>query len=306
MTGYLLKRILFALPVLLGISLVTFTALRLVPGDPALALAGPDADYVTVAAIRQTYGLDRPIHEQYAIYLAHLVQMDFGQSIRTGTPVLNELLARFPTTLGVALSATFVATLLGVFFGVLAAAFQRRFVDYAVMAVAMSWWSIPNYVLGLVLILVFSVTFHILPATAARPPIGYVLPVVTIAAAGAGLLTRQTRAAMLEVLHGDYIRTARAKGLTEKATLFRHALRNALIPVVTVIGVTFGHLLSGTVIVESIFGIPGMGSLLVERIIARDFPTVQGGVLLVAASYVFVNIAVDFAYVAIDKRVRFS
>lgn len=306
MIAYLIKRLILALPVFFGITLVVFGALRLTPGDPALAIAGLDADGATVEAIRIEYGFDRPAHEQYATYLGKLLLLDLGRSVTTNIPVVEELTSRFPTTLVLALSATIVATLVGVSLGVLAAQFQRRWIDYLVMILAMSWLSVPNYVLGLLLILLFAVTLGVLPAVGASTPVHYILPVVTVAAVGAGILARQTRASMLEVLSEDYVRTASAKGLANRSVLLHHALRNALIPIVTLVGVIFGNLMAGAVIVESVFGIPGIGKLMVDRILSRDYPTVQGAVLLISSTYVFVNILVDLTYVVVDKRVRLT
>jgi ABC-type dipeptide/oligopeptide/nickel transport system permease component len=199
-----------------------------------------------------------------------------------------------------------MATLVGVAFGVLAARFHRSRLDYGVMFIAVAGLSIPNYVLGLFLILLFAVKLSWLPAFGVTTPLGYLLPTFTIAAAGAATIARQTRAAMLEVLGADYVRTARSKGLAEPIILWRHALRNALLPVITSMGLIFGQLLGGAVIVESVFGIPGLGKLTVDSIALRDYPSVQGAVLVVAFGYVFVNILVDVAYVAIDTRVRLT
>lgn len=303
---YLARRLILAVPVLLGVSLVVFFALRLAPGDPALVLAGVDADPATVDSIRREYGLDRPLIEQYVVYMQRLVALDLGKSIVTRQPVVRELVARFPTTLMLAVSATAISAIAGIALGLFAAANQRRWVDYAVTLVAMVWLSIPNYVLGVVLILVFAVTLGLLPATGATTPFHYVLPVVTVAAQGIGIIARQTRGSVIDVIREDYMRTARAKGLPERAVLVRHALRNALIPVVTSIGVIFGNLIAGTVIIESVFGIPGLGKLMVDAISQRDYPMVQGTVLLVASTYVFVNLLVDLLYVVIDPRVRLA
>ncbi|MDE3193524.1 MAG: ABC transporter permease [Chloroflexota bacterium] len=303
---YLLKRLLLAVPVLFGITLLVFIALRLAPGDPALYLAGFDADGATVQAIRVENGLDKPLPEQYVVWLGNLAHLDLGRSVTTREPVARELEMRYPITFNLAVAATLLATVVGVAVGVVAARFQRTWIDYGLMGLAMAWLSVPNYVLGLLLILLFAVTLGLLPAVGASKPVDYILPVVTVAAVGAGMLARQTRAAMLEVLSQDFIRTARAKGLAERHVLARHALRNALIPVLTTIGVVFGNLMAGTVIVESVFGVPGIGKLMVDRILARDYPTVQGAVLFIACSYVFVNILVDLAYVAADRRVRLS
>ena len=306
MTLYLVKRLLLAVPVLFGITLTVFVALRLAPGDPALYLAGFDADGATVQAIRVENGIDKPLPEQYVVWIGNLLHGDLGRSVTTREPVARELEMRYPITLTLAVVATLLATAVGVSVGVVAARFRHTWIDYLLMALAMGWLSVPNYVLGLLLILLFAVTLGLLPAVGASKPADYVLPAVTVAAVGAGMLARQTRAAMLEVLSQDYVRTARAKGLAERSVLSRHALRNALIPVLTTIGVVFGNLMAGTVIVESVFGIPGIGKLMVDRILARDYPTVQGAVLFIACSYVFVNILVDLAYVAADRRVRLS
>lgn len=303
---YLLKRLLLAIPVLIGVSLLVFLALRLLPGDPAQALAGLDADQGVVAAIRLQYGLDRSLIEQYLSFVNGLVHMDLGRSNATHELVTVELWNRLPNTAAIALGATFFATIVGVTLGVLAARFQRTWVDYTVTTLAIAGLSVPNYVLGLLFIVLFAVNFRILPSNGASTPLHFLMPILTVGMVGVGVLARQTRSAVLDVLSEDYVRTARAKGLAGRPVLMRHALRNALIPVVTVVGLIFGQLLGGTVIIETVFGVPGIGRLMVDRITSRDYPTVQGAVLLIAFSYVFVNILVDFAYVVVDKRVRYS
>lgn len=306
MIPYLAKRIALAIPVLFTVTLIVFLALRLAPGDPALALAGLDADPATLNALRAEYGLDRPLAEQYIAYMRHVLTLDLGRSTVSRAPVAQTLAEHFPTTAALAVSAITLATLVGVTIGVIAARFHQRWGDYVVMVVAMGLLSVPNYVLGLLLVLLFAVRLGILPAVGASTPVHYILPVITIAAVGIGVLARQTRSAVLEVMNEDYVRTARGKGLADRPVLFRHALRNALIPVVTTIGVIFGSLLSGTVIVETVFSISGIGGVLVSSIAGRDYPMVQGAVLLIAVSYVVVNILVDIAYVVIDVRVRLS
>lgn len=304
MTAYLVKRLLLAVPVLLGITLIVFSAIRLAPGDAA-TIAGYDAGGgLVVDALRKEYGLDLSIPEQYLAYMSHVLRFDLGRSNYTHVPVAEELAARLPVTFAVAVAATLLATLVGITLGVLAACYQHSWVDYVVSVSAIAWLSVPNYVLGIVLVLVFAVFLGVLPATGAETPLSFVLPVLTVAALGSGALVRQTRAAMLEVLGEDYIRTARAKGLSATTVLRRHALRNALIPVLTTAGVIFGSLMGGAVIVENVFAIPGLGKLLVDRIAVRDYPAVQGTVLLIASSYVFVNLVIDFAYVVADRRVR--
>ena len=304
MLFYLASRIALAVPVLFGVTLIVFVALRLTPGDPALALAGMSADASILDALRKEYGLDHSIVEQYVSYMQHLLTFDLGRSTANGVPVAETLAAHFPTTLILAVGAMAVATLVGLAIGVFAARFQQRWQDYTVMVLAIGLLSVPNYVLGLLLVLLFSVRLGVLPAVGASTPAHYILPVITIAAVGIGVLARQTRSAVLEVMNEDYVRTARGKGLDERRVLVRHALRNALIPIVTSIGLLFGNLLSGTVIVEAVFNIPGVGGLLVDSIAGRDYPIVQGAVLLVAGCYVVVNLLVDVAYGVIDVRVR--
>jgi ABC-type dipeptide/oligopeptide/nickel transport system permease component len=293
-----------AVPVLFGVSLLVFIAVRLAPGDPAQILAGFDANKEMLDAIRQEHGLDRPWPEQYVRFLGDLAHLNLGTSTTSRQPVAMELAERLPITAALAVSATIFASIVGVTAGVLAARFQRTWIDYLAMVAAVGGLSIPNYVVGLVLILVFAVTLHILPATGASSPLHFIMPVFTVGALGAGIIARQTRSAVLDVLGEDYIRTARAKGMAERLVLFRHALRNALIPIVTVIGLIFGQLLAGTVIVETVFDVPGMGKYMIDRITLRDYTAVQGAVLVITLSYVFVNVFVDVAYAFIDTRVR--
>lgn len=304
MAQYLMKRIFLAFPVILGISIVVFAALRLAPGDPARAIAGLDATPEFVETVRVEYGLDKPMHVQFASFVADLAQLNLGKSIRTSKPVLDELLSRYPTTILLAITSTLLAAIIGISLGVGAAYYQHQMVDYGVMALSMAWLSIPNFVLGIGLIYLFAVTLGWLPSTGSRTWLHFVLPVITVSATGIGIIARQTRSAMLEVLSAEYIRTARAKGLSEPRVLFRHALRNALVAVITIIGVIFGQLLAGTVIVETLFGLPGVGRLMIDSINARDYPVVQGAILIIAFSYVVVNIIVDLVYVVLDRRIK--
>jgi ABC-type dipeptide/oligopeptide/nickel transport system permease component len=304
MGTYLVKRLILALPVLIGITFVVFVAVRLAPGDTAIALAGLDSNQEVLEAIRKEYGLDKSGPEQYAKFMTDLVHLNLGTSSVTRLPIAEEIAARLPTTATLALLATAFATALGITLGVLAARFQRTWLDYTLMIVAMAALSVPNYVVGLGAILIFAVTLHLLPATGGGSPQAFILPVVTIGLVGVGVIARQTRSAVLEVLAEDYVRTARAKGLNEGRVMYGHALRNALIPVVTIIGLIFGNLLGGTVIVETIYSLNGIGKYMIDRISSRDYPAVQGAVLVIALSYVFVNILVDVMYGVVDKRVR--
>lgn len=303
---YLIARVSLAVPTLLVASFVVFISVRLAPGDPAQAIAGQAASGEIVEQIRRDLGLDRPLLEQYARFLGGLAQLDLGRSIFSRLPVAVEIGARLPSSLILAVGATIVASIVGTLAGVLAATRRRTLFDYAVMGSVAVVLAIPSYVLALVLILVFAVQLRLLPASGSSTPLHYVLPIVTLAAPAATIIARQTRSAVLETLRQDYVRTARAKGLSEPAVTSRHALPNALIPVLTVVGLQFGAFLSGLVIVETIFGVPGIGGLIVERILERDYPVVQGAVLVLAAFMVLINLIVDLLYAVLDPRIRLA
>jgi peptide/nickel transport system permease protein/oligopeptide transport system permease protein len=306
MTTYLLRRILIALPTLLGVVVLVFLMVRLAPGDPAVLLAGEFATPETLEAIRARYGLDRSLPEQFLIYLEALLRGDLGESARSRRPVLEELKTYFPNTLELASAAILVAVLTGIPLGVLAALRPGSGLDLSVMVLALLGVSMPVFWFGLLAILIFSVGLGWFPVAGKGTLAHLVLPAITLGINATALLARMTRGTLLEVLSQDYIRTARAKGLAERVVIFKHALRNALIPVVTVVGLEFGTLLSGAVITETIFAWPGLGQLLVGSILARDYPVVQGAVLLVAISFVLINLLVDLLYAAIDPRVRYD
>jgi peptide/nickel transport system permease protein len=306
MTAYLLRRILIALPTLLGVVVLVFLMVRLAPGDPAVLLAGEFATPETLEAIRARYGLDRSLPEQFLIYLEALLQGDLGESARSRRPVLEELKTYFPNTLELASAAILVAVLTGIPLGVLAALRPGSGLDLSVMVLALLGVSMPVFWFGLLAILIFSVGLGWFPVAGKGTLAHLVLPAITLGINATALLARMTRGTLLEVLSQDYIRTARAKGLAERVVIFKHALRNALIPVVTVVGLEFGTLLSGAVITETIFAWPGLGQLLVGSILARDYPVVQGAVLLVAITFVLINLLVDLLYAAIDPRVRYD
>jgi peptide/nickel transport system permease protein len=306
MTAYLLRRILIALPTLLGLVVLVFLMVRLAPGDPAVLLAGEFATPETLEAIRARYGLDRSLPEQFLIYLEALLRGDLGESARSRRPVLEELKTYFPNTLELASAAILVAVLTGIPLGVLAALRPGSGLDLSVMVLALLGVSMPVFWFGLLAILIFSVGLGWFPVAGKGTLAHLVLPAITLGINATALLARMTRGTLLEVLSQDYIRTARAKGLAERVVIFKHALRNALIPVVTVVGLEFGTLLSGAVITETIFAWPGLGQLLVGSILARDYPVVQGAVLLVAISFVLINLLVDLLYAAIDPRVRYD
>ncbi len=306
MWSYLIRRLLIALPTLFGVVLLVFLMVRLAPGDPAVLLAGEYAPPEVVEAIRERYGLDRPLPEQFLIYLGNLLRGDLGESARSRRPVAVELATYFPNTLELATAAILVALLTGVPLGILAALRPGSGLDLGVMTLALLGVSMPVFWFGLLAILIFSVQLGWFPVAGKGSLAHLVLPAVTLGVNATALLARMTRGALLEVLGQDYIRTARAKGLPERAVVYKHALRNALIPVVTVAGLEFGTLLAGAVVTETIFAWPGLGQLLVGSILARDYPVVQGAVLLVAALFVLINLLVDLVYAWIDPRVRYD
>jgi ABC-type dipeptide/oligopeptide/nickel transport system permease component len=290
--------------VLLGVSLIVFLIVHAIPGDPAVIAAGLEASPDTVARMRRDLGLDRPLPEQFVTFLTRAAQADFGVSIRTGTPVRQEIVERMPHTIRLAVGGTLLAAFAGVTAGVLAAFFRRRTIDRLLTAVTMLAVSMPSYWLALMLMLAFSLQLGLLPSIGVGTPAHLVLPILTLATYSGGLVCRMTRAAMLDTLGEDFIRTARSKGVPESAVAVRHALANALVPIVTLLGLRFGGLLAGTVLVESVFAIPGVGRMMVDAVLARDFPMVQGGVLVVATLYVITNTATDVVAQAIDPRVR--
>jgi len=293
------------IPVILGISLIIFTVVRVIPGDPAYILAGPHATQEQMDQIRAQLGLDKHPVTQYFIFLKHLFQGDLGTSTRTGLPVIREIMTRFPNTLVLALASILLATVFGVTIGIIAGVKQNSKFDYLSMLVALLGLSMPVFWLGLMLMLLFSIKLGWFPAVGADSLKHIVLPAITLGANSTAIIARMTRSSMLEVIRLDYIRTARAKGLAEKVVISRHALKNALIPVVTVIGLQTGTLLGGAVLTEIVFAWPGIGRLLVEAILSRDYPVVQGVVLLIATVFIFVNLIVDILYSYLDPRIRY-
>lgn len=303
MTSYLLSRLAQALLVLLGVSLVVFLLLRLAPGDPARALLPEGASAEDLAAVRAQLGLDQPLPVQYARFLGGALRGDLGSSIMQDRPALELVLARLPATLQLTAAAFAVALAVAVPVGILAAVRRDSWLDYVSSGLALIGQSMPVYWLGLLLILVFAVRLRWLPTS------GYglrqiVLPAIALGAGLMALATRLVRSGMLETLAEDYVRTARAKGLSERLVLLRHAFRNTLIPLVTVLGLQFGTLLGGAVVTETVFSWPGVGTLAITAIAQRDYPIVQAVVLVVSACFVGINLAVDMLYAAIDPRVR--
>jgi len=312
MTRYIVRRLLATIPVLFLVTVVVFSLINLVPGDPALVIAGGEADRAAIEAIRKQLGLDRPVVVRYVQWLARLVQGDFGRSVRDGRPVLDVLLLKLPVTIELAVISLGVGWAIAVPAGVLAAWKQRTALDYTATTVALAGISIPNFWLGIMLIYLLAVHLRWLP------PSGYVepwvdpvrnlqlmiMPATVLGTALAALVMRLLRSSMLEVLGSEFIRTAHAKGLAERAVVLKHALKNAMIPVATVMGLQLGGLLGGAVVTETIFAVPGIGRLAIESIFTRDYPMVQGVVLISAVAVVFVNFAVDVLYSVLDPRIR--
>lgn len=306
MLHYIAKRLLFTIPVLIGISLLLFFMLRMLPGDPAQVLAGQMATPEEIQTIRQQLGLDRPIHIQYASFLGRLARFDLGLSARTQNPVIQEIWARLPNTILLALTAISLACLFGIPAGILSAVRPYSWIDYIVTIGALFGISMPVFWLGLMLVVLFSVILKWLPAGGTGSWQHVILPSITLASFVIAFIARMTRATMLEALSQDYTTTARSKGLTEKTVIIKHALRNALIPIITVVGLQFGLLLGGAVLTETVFAWPGLGRLIVDSILARDYSMIQGTILIFGLLYTLVNLAVDLIYAFVDPRIRYD
>jgi peptide/nickel transport system permease protein/oligopeptide transport system permease protein len=306
MLNYVIKRLFSMIPVLVGISILLFFMLRMLPGDPAQVLAGQMASPEEIETIRKQLGLDRPVYEQYLSYLGRLVRLDLGRSARTQNPVIEEIWARLPNTALLAVVAIGLACLFGIPAGVISAVRPYTWVDYAVTMGALFGISMPVFWLGLMLVVVFAVILRWLPAGGTGSWQHVVLPSVTLASFVVAFIARMTRSTMLETLSLDYISTARSKGLRETVVVVKHALKNALIPIVTVVGLQFGLLLGGAVLTETVFAWPGIGRLIVDSILARDYPVIQGTILIFGLLYILVNLAVDLLYVVIDPRIRYE
>jgi peptide/nickel transport system permease protein len=303
MIQFLLRRILFAVPVALGVSLLAFSMSHLTPGDPVAIMLGERATAESVARLKTQLGLDQPLAVQYWRYVSLALQGDLGTSIRSGQPVLQEIRDRLGPTAELTGAAMLIAIVLGVSLGTLAAVSRSPLLESAIMAFALLGISMPTFWSGLIFIMVFSLGLQWLPVTGSGMT-GLILPAVTLALPAAAVLARMTRSSLLEVLGQDYIRTARSKGLRPNLITVKHALRNAFIPVLTIVGLQFGGLMAGSVIVESVFARPGVGRFAVNAILARDFPQVQGIVLLAGLVYVLVNAVVDLLYGVLDPRIQ--
>ena len=312
MVEFLVRRAFISAVTLLIISLIVFTGVRMIPGDPARVLAGTEADAAGLEEIREKYGLDAPLPVQYLRWLGLAVTGDLGESIRTRTPVMSMVAGKLPITAELACLSLLVAVAIAIPAGVVAAVRRNTAWDVLASGVSLCGVSIPNFWLGIMLILLVSVRLGWLPASGfvpiAEDPVGnlkrMIMPALVLGTGLAAVLMRQTRNAMIEVLSADYVRTARAKGLAQRAVVLRHALRNGLIPVVTILGLQMGALMGGAVVTEQIFVLPGFGRLIVEAVFTRDYPVVQGVVLLTAASYVLINLLVDVSYTVLNPRIR--
>lgn len=323
MLRYLARRLLLLLPVVLGAALIAFALLLLIPGDPAIALLGQEVSAEELVRFRHLLGLDRPLPVQFGLYVWRIVQGDFGGSITLHTPVLRLIRSTLPATLELAIASLLLSIIAGIPLGLLAARRRGGVFDTGTMVLAQLGVSMPVFWLGVLLILLFAVKLDWLPSFGRGPALlaavasgdaaavadslrHLILPAFTLAFFNLALLTRLTRWAVLEVLEEDYVRTARAKGQTERVVMYRHALRNALLPIITIIGLQFGNALGGAVVTETIYGWPGMGRLVVQAIGQRDFPVVQGAVLILALLFSLVNVAVDLAYGLVDPRIRYE
>jgi peptide/nickel transport system permease protein len=313
MSRYVLRRLLLTLPVFFGVSVLVFLILHLSPGDPALMIAGADAPPETIRAVREELGLDRPVYEQYATYVGRVLHGDLGRSVRSKEPVSQLVAATFPKTATLAVAALVVAVLVALPTGIIAAVRRNSWIDNGTRLAAFLGVSMPVFAVGLLLMWVLSYKLRLLPLSGYGGPVwtikgfkAVILPAVTSASFSIAVLARLTRSSMLDVIGQDFIRTARAKGLADRVVVYKHALRNALLPVITVLGVQFGGLMGGAVVTETIFAWPGMGRLALNAILSRDFPVVQGVVLLVAVMFVGVNLLVDLVYGFVDPRIQYE
>jgi peptide/nickel transport system permease protein len=304
MMRYALRRLAQTLPLALVVCALVFSLIHLIPGDPVEIMLGDGAQPAEVDALRHDLGLDRPLGSQFVDYFGGLARLDLGTSLRFRQPVTRLLLAHYPATLELALASLVAALIIAVPLGILAALYRDRALDHGSRVVALLGVSIPNFWLGPMLIWLLAIRFDLLPVSGRGGPASLVLPAITLGTALAGLLTRMVRSSLAEELSRDYLVAAQAKGLGRAQAVARHALRNASIPVVTVVGLQFGALLTGAIITETIFSWPGLGRLIVQAIQARDYPLVQGGILAIALTYLFVNLLTDLTYALLDARIR--
>ncbi|NUU65192.1 glutathione ABC transporter permease GsiC [Enterobacteriaceae bacterium BIT-l23] len=305
MLNYIIKRLLGLIPTLLIVAVLVFLFVHMLPGDPARLIAGPEADAEVVALVRSQLGLDLPLWQQFLTWIGNVLCGDFGISMASHRPVSEEIASRFLPTLWLTLSSMVWATLFGLFAGVVSAVWRNRWPDRLSMTLAVSGISFPAFALGMLLMQIFSVELGWLPTVGADSWRHYILPSITLGAAVAAVMARFTRASFVEVLQEDYMRTARAKGVSERLVVIKHGLRNAMIPVVTMMGLQFGFLLGGSIVVEKVFNWPGLGRLLVDSVEMRDYPVIQAEVLLFSLEFILINLVVDVLYAAINPTIRY-
>ncbi|WP_333893548.1 glutathione ABC transporter permease GsiC [Atlantibacter subterraneus] len=306
MFSYVVKRLLGLIPTLFIVAVLVFLFVHLLPGDPARLIAGPEADVQVIEMVRSQLGLDKPLWSQFLSYMGNVLQGDFGTSLVSRRPVSEEIASRFMPTLWLTIASMVWAVLFGLAAGVIAAVWRNRWPDRLSMTLAVSGISFPAFALGMLLMQVFSVELGWLPTVGADSWQHYILPSITLGAAVSAVMARFTRASFVDVLGEDYIRTARAKGVTERWVVMKHALRNAMIPVVTMMGLQFGFLLGGSIVVEKVFNWPGLGRLLVDSVEMRDYPVIQAEVLLFSLEFILINLVVDVLYAAINPAIRYK
>ncbi|EDF5021774.1 glutathione ABC transporter permease GsiC [Salmonella enterica] len=306
MLNYVLKRLLGLIPTLLIVAVLVFLFVHLLPGDPARLIAGPEADAQVIALVRQQLGLDQPLHVQFWHYITHVLQGDFGTSMVSRRPVSEEIASRFLPTLWLTITSMIWAVLFGMAIGIAAAVWRNRWPDRVGMTLAVTGISFPAFALGMLLMQIFSVDLGWLPTVGADSWQHYILPSLTLGAAVASVMARFTRSSFVDVLSEDYMRTARAKGVSETWVVLKHGLRNAMIPVVTMMGLQFVFLLGGSIVVEKVFNWPGLGRLLVDSVDMRDYPVIQAEVLLFSLEFILINLVVDVLYAAINPAIRYK
>lgn len=306
MLNYFLKRLLGLIPTLLIVAVLVFLFVHLLPGDPARLAAGPEADEAVINLVRQELGLDKPLPMQFIHYFANVLQGDFGTSIVSRRPVSEEIATRFMPTLWLTVTSMVWAVIFGMAIGIVSAVWRNRWPDRIGMTLAVSGISFPAFALGMLLMQIFSVNLGWLPTVGADTWQHYILPSITLGAAVAAVMARFTRASFIDVMQEDYMRTARAKGVRETRVLLKHGLRNAMIPVVTMMGLQFGFLLGGSIVVEKVFNWPGLGRLLVDSVEMRDYPVIQAEVLLFSLEFILINLLVDMLYAAINPSIRYK
>lgn len=306
MFPYVIKRLMGLIPTLLIVAVMVFMFVHLLPGDPARLVAGPEADLQTVDMIRHDLGLDKPIHRQFLNYFSNALRGDFGNSLRTKRPVSQEIAERFWPTFWLTVTSMVWAVVFGLFIGIVSAVWRNKWPDRLGMTLAVSGISFPAFALGMLLMELFSVKLGWLPTIGADSWRHYILPSLTLGAAVAAVMARFTRASFVEILQEDFVRTARAKGLSETVVVLKHCLRNSLIPVVTMMGLQFGFLLGGSIVVEMVFNWPGMGRLLIDAVDMRDYPVIQAEILLFSLEFIFINLIVDVLYAVINPSIRYK